>query len=255
MPVQGMDQMRISGVLKKMAGYECRTEDLEFLKHMLHQEKIKVLKKEFLSVKKDLAAANQNKELVLAKKENIEEMKLSYERTVKLGRGLLSRMQDPTRAAVLSPDDVIKQLNPMTIHTVHQQTRLQLAAAEKELARRRQEAADRRSETENRSLALKLESSEHRVKEVQCRIQQLKEEVMRLTTQIRQVQENKLELEASLQKKREEISCCQEQATPSSEMSEEEEERLIRTIQRLLHRRDNYLERERIIQKLRKELQ
>ncbi|KAM3936027.1 uncharacterized protein RB166_003115 [Leptodactylus fuscus] len=239
MPVQGLNQMRISGVLKKMAGYECRNEDLEFLKHMENQEKAKVLKKELFSLRKDLTATNQEKELVLAKKEKIEEdiekMKLSIERIVRLGRGLLSGTQDPAIAGDLSPDDVLRQLNSMSIHNVHQQTRLQLVAAEKELAKRQQEAVNRTSLAENqrRSLTLKVESSEQNVKKVQCRIKQLK---------------------ASVQKKRQQISYCMKHVKQNSEMSEEEREKMKRRLQRILHRKDNYLERERILQKLKEEL-
>ncbi|KAG8590727.1 hypothetical protein GDO81_006868 [Engystomops pustulosus] len=261
MPVQGLNQMRISGVLKKMAGYECRNEDLEFLRHMENQEKAKVLKKELLSLRKDLAATKQEKELVLAKKEKIEDdiekMKFSFERAVRLGRSLLSRTRDPTIVSDLSPDDVLKQLNSVTIHTVQQQTRLQLAAAEKELARRQREAADRTSLAENqrRSLTLKLESSEQHVKEVQCRIQMLKEEAIALKTQIEQTEERKSKLEENVQKKRQQMSYCPKHTKQNTEMSEEEREKLNRRLQRILHRKDNYLERERILQRLQKDLQ
>ncbi|XP_056416825.1 uveal autoantigen with coiled-coil domains and ankyrin repeats protein-like [Hyla sarda] len=260
MPVTGLNQMRISGVLKKLSGYECRNEDLEFLKHVANQEKAKVLKKKLLCIRKNLTATNQERELTLAKKEKIEDdiekMKLSYERTVQLGRALLSRTQDPSKAGDLSPDHVLMQLNSMTIHTVHQQTRLQLAAAEKELARRRQEAADRRSLTDNqkRSLTLKVESNMQHVKETQYRIQQLKEEVVTLTTQIRQTEENKSELEARTQKMRRQISYCQKHLKQNNEMSEEEREKMKRRLQRILRRKDNYLERERILQRLKEEL-
>ncbi|XP_044143725.1 intracellular protein transport protein USO1-like isoform X2 [Bufo gargarizans] len=260
MPVRGLNQMRISGVLKKMAGYEYRNEDLEFLKHVENQEKAKVLKKELLCLRKDLAATKQENELVLAKREKIEEdiekMKLSRARTVALGRGVLSRMQEPTSIADLSPDDVLKQLNFMTIQNVNQQTRQQLAAAEKELARRQEDAANRTSLDENhkRSLTLKLESSEQHVKEVQYRIQQLKEEVTTLRAQIKRSEEDKSELEASVHKKRQQIGYCLKHVKQNSEMSEEEREKMNRRLQRILHRKDNYLERERILKRLKEDL-
>ncbi|XP_069617117.1 uncharacterized protein [Ranitomeya imitator] len=153
MPVQGLNQMRISGIIRKMAGYECRNEDLEFLKHMQHLEKAKMLKKELLRLRKDFATANQEKELVFAKKEKIESdiknMKVSYGRTVQLGRALLGRTQDPTGVRSLTPEDVLKQLSSETIQHVHQQTRLQLAEAEKELAKWKRDAANQTALDEN----------------------------------------------------------------------------------------------------------
>ncbi|XP_066455269.1 plectin-like [Eleutherodactylus coqui] len=259
MPVQGLNQIRISGVLKKMPGYECRSEDLEFLKYMENREKAKVLKKELLTLRKDLAARNQEKESVLAKKEkieaDIEKMNLSLERTLQLGRALLSRTQDP--AGDLSPEEVFKQLHVLTIQNAHQQARLQLEATERELSRRRQEAANRTSLADNRkrSLTLKLESSEQHVKEAQYRVQQLQEEVVTLKMQIKQTVDQKSELEARLQKARLQISDCGKRKTQKSEMSEEEREKMNRRLQRILHRKDNYLERERILQRLKEELQ
>ncbi|KAM4047174.1 uncharacterized protein ACNLHF_010483 [Anomaloglossus baeobatrachus] len=261
MPVQGINRMRISGVLKKMAGYECRNEDLEFLKHVQNQEKAKVLKKELLRLRKDFTTANQEKEMVLAKKEKIEDdiekMKMSFDQMVQLGRALLSRTQDPTHVGSLAPDDVLKQLNPETIQHVHQQTRLQLAEAEKQLAKWEQEAANRASVDENqrRSFALKVESTEQQVQEVQCRIQQLKEEVIFLKTQIKRVEENQSELQATVQIKRQQISDCLKTAKQGSEMSEEEREKMKRKLQRILHRKDNYLERQRILQRLKENIE
>ncbi|XP_077150245.1 uncharacterized protein LOC143815175 [Ranitomeya variabilis] len=261
MPVQGLNQMRISGIIRKMAGYECRNEDLEFLKHMQHLEKAKMLKKELLRLTKDFATANLEKELVFAKKEKIEgdikNMKVSYERTVQLGRALLGRTQDPTGVCSLTPDDVLKQLSSETIQHVHQQTRLQLAEAEKELAKWQQDAANQTALDENqrRSLALKVGSAEQHVKEVQHRIQQLQEELITLKAQIKRVEENESELQVTVQMKRQQISDCLKNANRNIEMSEEEESDTIkRRLQRILHRKDNYLERERILQRLKETL-
>ncbi|XP_073440495.1 uncharacterized protein [Dendrobates tinctorius] len=259
MSVRGLSQMRISGVIRKLAGYECRNEDLEFLKHMQHVEKAKVLKKELLRLRKEFATANQEKELVFAKKEKIEgdikNMNVSYERTVQLGRALLGRTQDPAGVHSLTPDDVLKQLSPETIHHVHQQTRLQLAEAEKELGKRQQDAANQTGleEDQRRSPALKVESAEQHVKEVQDRIQQLKEEVILLKTQIKRVEENESELQDTVQIKRQQISDCLKSAKQNSEMSDEGET-MKRRLQRIVHRKDNYLERERILQKLKETL-
>ncbi|XP_075707015.1 uncharacterized protein LOC142741521 isoform X2 [Rhinoderma darwinii] len=261
MPVQGLNQMRISGVLKKMVGYECRNEDLEFLKSMENQEKAKVLKKELLCLRKAITATNQEKELVLAKKEKIEDdiekMKRSFDRTVQLGRALLSRTRDLSSVGDLTPDDLLKQLNSMSIQSLHQQVRHQLAAAEKELHRRQHEAANRTSPAENprRSLTLKVKSSEQHLKEVQCRIQQLKEEVITLKTQINRTEDNKSELEASVQKKRLQVTYSLKHVKQNSEMSDEDKDQMNRSLQRILHRKDNYLERERILQRLKKDLQ
>ncbi|CAJ0916633.1 unnamed protein product [Ranitomeya imitator] len=252
MPVQGLNQMRISGIIRKMAGYECRNEDLEFLKHMQHLEKAKMLKKELLRLRKDFATANQEKELVFAKKEKIESdiknMKVSYGRTVQLGRALLGRTQDPTGVRSLTPEDVLKQLSSETIQHVHQQTRLQLAEAEKELAKWKRDAANQTALDENqrRTLALKVGSTEQHVKEVQHRIQQLKEELITLIAQIKRV---------TVQMKRQQISDCLKNANRNIELSEEEEsDTMKRRLQRILHRKDNYLERERILQRLKETL-
>ncbi|XP_073526900.1 uncharacterized protein [Phyllobates terribilis] len=239
---------RASNKMKNMATLSCRD-------GMATMKMNKLVR-----LRKDFVTANQEKELVFAKKEkiegDIENMKLSYERTVQLGRALLSRTQDPTAVRSLTPDDVLKQLSPETIQHVHQQTRLQLAEAEQELAQWQQEAANQTSPGEDprRSLDLKVGSAEQHVKEVQCRIQQLKEEVIILNTQIKRVEENESELQATVQIKRQQISDCLRNAKQNKQMSEEESETMKRRLQRILHRKDNYLQRERILQRLKENL-
>ncbi|XP_077336316.1 uncharacterized protein LOC143981934 isoform X2 [Lithobates pipiens] len=145
LPVQGLNQMRISGVLEKMPGYECRSEDLEFLTYMKAQEKVKVLKAELLCLQKDLAVITQDKKLVNGRKDKIEEdiqrMKLAFKKTLRLGRAFLSWTGDAASVRGLTPEDVFKQLNHLTIQSVHQQEKTQLLAAKKEVTRRREEAA------------------------------------------------------------------------------------------------------------------
>lgn len=64
-------------------------------------------------------------------------------------------------------------------------------------------------------------------------------------------------LQQSVQKMREQISQCLEQqsAPPTqTDLSEEDRERMNRRLQRILHRKKLYLERERILQKLKRDL-
>ncbi|XP_018423835.1 PREDICTED: uncharacterized protein LOC108796803 [Nanorana parkeri] len=263
LPVQGLNQMRISGVLKKMPGYECRSEDLEFLTCMKMQEKAKVLKAELLCLRKDLAAANQDKELLIARRDKIEEdihrMKLAYTRTLQLGRAFLSRTQDVAGVQGLSSQDVLKQLNHLTVQSVHQQKRAQLLAAQKEVIRRREEAGSvtRHLEDTKSSLMSKIESYEKCVNTAKERIQQLNDDVITLKTQIEKTDEKKSKLEESVEKKREHINQCLEQQSvppPQRDISEEERERMNRRMQRILHRKNLYIERERILQKLKRDL-
>ncbi|KAM5180784.1 uncharacterized protein ACMZJ9_001344 [Mantella aurantiaca] len=263
LPVQGLSQMRISGVLKKMPGYECRSEDLEFLTYMKIQEKAKMLKAELLCLRKDLATTNQDKELVIAKKDKIEDdiqrMKLAYEGTVRLGRAFLSRTQDAATVQGLPPKDVLKQLNHLTVQNVHQQERAQLLAAQKELSRRQEEVASvtRHLEDTKSLLISKIESHKECANTAEERLQRLSDEVITLKTQIEKTVKKKSELEDSIQKKREQISQCLEQpsALPTqTDMSEEERERMNRSLQRILHRKNLYLERERILRKLKRDL-
>ncbi|XP_018101495.1 uncharacterized protein LOC108707911 isoform X2 [Xenopus laevis] len=143
LPVQGLNKIRVSGVLKKMPGYECRSEDLEFLEQLANLEKIKVLKGELSGLRKGLTTANRNMELEMAKKEKIEEdihkMKKSFENTVQLGREFLSRTQeDPTAVKDLAAEDILKNLKLMSIQQVHQKVKVQLLAAQKDLTKRRE---------------------------------------------------------------------------------------------------------------------
>ncbi|CAN2390041.1 hypothetical protein PRIEUP_LOCUS77 [Pristimantis euphronides] len=260
LPVQGLNRMRISGALKKLAGYECRSEDLEFLRHIENQEKARALKEELLCLRKALAATDQEKELLLGRKEKVEEdiekMKVSLDRTVLLGRGLLSRKQDSGNVGNLSPDEVLKKLKAMTVQCVLQQTRQQLVAAAKELTRRRQEVSDRASHAENRkrSLTLQVASCEQEVGEVQSRVQQVQGEAIALRTQVEQTEKEKSELEALVHKKRLQLVYCTNPAEQKTEPGEEQRQKVQRKLQRILHRKDNYLERERILQKLKAEL-
>ncbi|XP_075053118.1 uncharacterized protein LOC142139425 [Mixophyes fleayi] len=260
LPVQGLNRMRISGVLKKMPGYKCRNEDIEFLKHMEQQEKVKVLKAELLCLRKGLAATNQDKELIIAKKDKIEDdiqkMKRSFERTVQLGRAFLSRTQDPSSVGGLRPEDVLKQLNPMTIQKEQQEASVRLVAAQKEAARRRHKAASKTNHLEdtNRSLAAKMESYEQHIKVAESRVQQLNRDVATLKTQIDETEKDKSELEASVQQRRQQISHCITHSRQNLVASETEKEKMNRRLQRILHRKDIYLERERILQKLKQDL-
>ncbi|XP_063812344.1 myosin heavy chain, striated muscle-like [Pseudophryne corroboree] len=259
LPVQGLNRMRISGVLKKMPGYECRNEDLEFLKRMEQREKVKALKAELLCLRKDLAATNQDKELITAKRDKIEDdiqkMKRSLERTVQLGRAFLSRTRETSNAGDLSLEEVLKQLHSTAIHKLHQEERVQLVAAQKELARRQRDAASKPPlEDKTSLLASMVESYEQRIKEAQSRIQQLNEEVVAFKTQIEEVEKDKSNLEASVQQRRQQIAHCLNRSEENQVMSESEKEKMNRSLQRILHRKDIYLERERILRKLKREL-
>ncbi|KAM9320349.1 uncharacterized protein PAF06_004862 [Gastrophryne carolinensis] len=248
LPVKGINEMRISGVLKKMGGYECHSEDLEFLKHVQNQEKFKVLKAELACLRKDFTAAKHDRELILSKKDKIEDdiqkMKFSYERTVQLGRAFLSRTQDPGCAQSLAPEDVLKQLSQITIHNVHQQEKAKLKASQKEVAR-------------ISSLLSKIESCEQCIGAAKQRNELLKNEVIALKAEIEKIEKERTELKESLQKKREQMSqCIEQQSIPpvDNEISEEDRERVNRRLQRIVYRKNLYLEREKIIQRLKREL-
>ncbi|XP_040194634.1 uncharacterized protein LOC120927788 isoform X3 [Rana temporaria] len=260
LPVQGLNQMRISGVLEKMPGYECRSEDLEFLTYMKAQEKAKVLKAELLCLQKDLAATTQDKELVNGRKDKIEEdirrMKLVFKKTLKLGRAFLSRTGDAASVQGLTPEDVFKQLKHLTIQSVHQQEKAQLLAAKKEVTRRREETASETGQDTKSLLISKIESYEKRVNTAEESLQRLNDEIITLKTQSKKTEEKKSELAQSVQKMREQISQCLEQSAPptQTDLSEEDRERMNRRLQRILHRKKLYLERERILQKLKRDL-
>ncbi|XP_075450183.1 uncharacterized protein LOC142491456 [Ascaphus truei] len=256
LPVHGLNRMRVSGLLKKMPGYQCRNEDLEFLKHLQNQEKAKALKDELLHLKKELAKANQEKEWTLAKNEKIEhdihKMKMSYERTVQLGRVFLCRKQDPASVKDLPPEEVLKQLNPKSIQHVQQQACARLLAAQTELRRRKQIATNTISKVDDK-LSLKSDSCNEHVKAAESRVQKLHEEVVDLKNQVTKVQKDIAVTEESLQKKRDHITQYDKQSTVSKQTSsktEADREKLNRRLQRILHRKDLFLEREKILQRL-----
>eukprot|EP00079_Xenopus_tropicalis_P033145 XP_017946916.1 PREDICTED: uncharacterized protein LOC100493567 isoform X3 [Xenopus tropicalis] len=176
-PVQGLNKIRISGVLKKMHGYECRNEDLEFLEQLANLERIKVLKGELSGLRKELTATNRDMELVLAKKEKIEEdiqkMKKSFERTVQLGREFLCRTQEGTVVVKdLPPEGVLKHLKLMSIQHVHQQVKVQLLAAQKELTNTREKHKSLKTTVKGKT-SLETESCEQQMKEAESRVQGL----------------------------------------------------------------------------------
>ncbi|KAM4795636.1 uncharacterized protein WCC33_000700 [Rhinophrynus dorsalis] len=258
LPVQGLNLLRVSGVLKKMPGYECREEDLEFLVQLKIQEKAKVLKDKVNSLRKELTTVDRDTELVLAKKEKIEEdiqiMKDSIEKTVRLGRAFLCRVHDdPASVKVLSPQEVLKQLNPMTIQQMQHQDRVHLLAAQRELARRKQEATNSQQLIEDK-MSLNVESCNQRMDEAKSRVQLLHEEVAALKCQVEKTQKDISYTEERLQKKRDQISCLKHSIASTQSKSASDQEKLSRRMQRLLHRKDLYLEREKILQRLKKEL-
>ncbi|KAM4702251.1 uncharacterized protein O3C94_003204 [Discoglossus pictus] len=254
-PVQGLNRMRISSVLRKLPGYECHDEDLEYLKHMQGQEKAKVLKAELLRLRKELTAANQNKELILAKTEkvdlDIQNLKEHYDRTVQLGRMFLCRIQDPGSVNNLSPEDVLKLLNPVSIQQVCNKESSRLHAAQRELRRKQKEV--------NTSHALdkvrqKQEICKQHVMEAESRVQQLQENIVELRSQVEKAQTDLADTEECLQKKRDQIKTYNNNHTAASDQSsnitEEDKEKLNRRLERLKHRKDLYLEREKILQRL-----
>ncbi|XP_068126785.1 cingulin-like [Hyperolius riggenbachi] len=263
LPVKGLNQIRVSGILSKLPGYERRTADLEFLKLMENQEKAKALKAELQLLRKNLVAAKQNKELLIAKKEkidnDIQKMKCAYERTVQLGRAFLSRTQDATHVQDLTHEDLLEKLNLPSIQSVLQQERARLVAAEREVIRRQQEASSkaRYLEDTQRSLKSKMESCQKDISAAGERLRQLKDEVVSLKTQIEKTEKKKSELKQSIQRMRERISQYSEQQLARhapAELSEEDQEIVNRRLQRLLLRKQLYEERERILQKLKQDL-
>ncbi|XP_053312910.1 uncharacterized protein LOC128474578 [Spea bombifrons] len=260
LPVRGLNGVRVSGILKSMPGYECRTEDLEFLRHWENKEKAKALKVELLSLKKELVTSNRNKELVIAKKEKIEHdiqrMKASYERTVQLGRAFLCRTRNAGSVRELSDSDVLRQLNPTSIQSLLQQETIRLGAAQMEMAGRKQEATVSTNHMEE-NFRLKVESCNKRVKEAEDRVQKLHEEVIALQQQVEKAQEAVVNTKERLRKDREQVSQSLKPTpaldqTPS--LTEDDKERMERRLQRLVQRRELYLERERILQKIKENL-
>ncbi|KAM8977027.1 uncharacterized protein RCH25_037575 [Pelodytes ibericus] len=255
LPVKGIKSMAISDVLRKMPGYKCRDEDLEFLKQMENIEKAKMLKAELLFIRKDLITSNQNKELAAAKKEkiqhDIQKMRNSYAMTVQRGRSFLCRTHDPVFVSELSDEAVLKHLNPSSIQLVQQQERIQLTEAHKELTRRKQvSAADH---VDNNRYILKVESCKQHVKEEEQKVQQLHEEVVGLRTQLEKVQKDitdTMERRAQLQSRQTNPTTT----TKTHSLTEAERERMDRRLQRILHRKNIYLDRERILQRLKKNI-
>ncbi|CAH2219557.1 Hypothetical predicted protein [Pelobates cultripes] len=258
LPVKGLNPLRVSGVLRNLPGYECRKEDLEFLKHMENMERTKLLKDELLSLRKERITSNQEKELAVARKEKIENdiqgMRHSYECTVQLGRAFLCKTQNPSSVSSLSDKDVLKRLNPVSIRHVLEDERNQLFNAQEELTRRKQEAPSPANHVQE-DMSVRVESCNQRVKEAEHRVQQLQEEIIVLQQQVETTQ--KEVAEEHLQKKNAQIQSCIKHAYVSEgnhSLTEAERERMDRRLQRVVRRKYLYLERERLLQRIKENL-
>ncbi|XP_053562029.1 uncharacterized protein LOC128653018 [Bombina bombina] len=255
LPVQGLNKIRISGVLKKMPGYECHSEDLEFLKHMEYLEKARGLKAELLCLRKGLTAANQEKELLVAKKIKVEldiqKMKESFEKVVELGRSFLCRTQDTDSVKDLAPQDVLKMLNPTMVQQVQGQQISRLLVMRKEL-KKKQMAVNRTNKLCDK-FSLKPETYKDPKKDVESHLQHLSEEIDDLKNTVQKAKADLGATEEIIQKKKDQIT-RELNRTPvskqNSDMSEAEQKKLNRRLKRIVHRKDLFIEREKILQRL-----
>ncbi|XP_064412822.1 plectin-like [Latimeria chalumnae] len=255
-PIKAFRTVELTSMTKNMKDYLCNPEDLEFLERLQDQNLAVQLKTELLNLQKKLKTADQEKDLLAANvekvKHNIIEMKTAFDQTVQLGRLFLSRKLDPASVELLPPEAILKQLNVGLVLEDEQRQRTQLLAVEKE----RENFATSKSQLHQKEICKKREHYNQQIKKAEQEVQQQKEQLMELNIEIKETQEKLIETQEQLKNTRAEIDalCALKEkrtlAQLSSTRDDPEKERVNRRLKRLLQRKEKFLERERILQRL-----
>ncbi|XP_038622265.1 mitotic spindle assembly checkpoint protein MAD1-like [Tachyglossus aculeatus] len=264
MTFHGLGDVNVSGILGKMQDYQPHVEDVTFLKRLKNQKEAETLKAKYLQLQKKANAMSQRKDLLVEQKEKIQReiqnMKIPYERAVQLGRAFLAKKTNPASVDKLAARAVLEQLDPVVLQHFQEEPTAQLQdqrQARNQL-RRKPSSSLGRSQPHREKIRLEREICQQQIEKAEIQLQQAQEEVDDLKRKVEEVQSQVKTVQVCLNNTKAQIShllALKERAEASLSADNEQEvdeDRLQRRLKRILHRKEVFLARERIIQKLEK---
>ncbi|XP_058885179.1 calponin homology domain-containing protein DDB_G0272472 isoform X2 [Acipenser ruthenus] len=252
LPVQGFNAMNTSGIIRGMQGNNWTEADLEFVQRMKNEKSVMQLKEELKRLQRELKDEMQKKELLWAQKEKIQtdtvNMEETIDRTVQLGRAFLCRKMDPSIVEPLSPESVLKQLSVASVQQVIQQETAKLQALEEKLTGKQKQASHQikqlQIEMRNKEMYYleKIKSHKGKVLMEQELVDNLKDELSELQEKLAETQEHFKSMKSQI----EDLQAKQMENYSGTVNMAKIEQRL----KRLERRKELFLERRRIMQRL-----
>ncbi|MGH0140636.1 UNVERIFIED_CONTAM: hypothetical protein FKN15_043676 [Acipenser sinensis] len=252
LPVQGFNAMDTSGIIRGMQGNNWTEADLEFVQRMKNEKLVMQLKEELKRLQRELKDEIQKKELLWAQKEKIQtdavNMEETVDRTVQLGIAFLCRKMDPSIVEPLCPESVLKQLSVASVQQVIQQETAKLQALEEKLTGEQKQASHQikqlQIEMRNKEMYYleKIKSHKERVLMEQELVDNLNDQLSELQEKLSATQEHFKSMKSQiedLQAKR------MENYSGTVNMAKIEQR-----LKRLERRKELFLERRRIMQRL-----
>ncbi|XP_007655537.1 uncharacterized protein LOC103165561 [Ornithorhynchus anatinus] len=263
MTFHGLGDVNVSGILGKMQGYQPHVEDVTFLKRLKNQKEAETLKVKYLQLQKKANAVSQRKDLLVEQKEKIQReiqnMKIPYERAVQLGRAFLAKKMNPASVDKLPAEAVLEQLDPVVLQHFWEERAAQLQAQHQAWNQQRKKPSSSLccSQPHREKIRLERESCKQ-IEKAEIQVQQAQEEMDDLKRKVEEVQSQVKAVQVCLNNTKAQISHLlalkerAEASLPADNEQDVDEERLQRRLKRILHRKEVFLARERIIQKLEK---
>ncbi|KAK1169984.1 hypothetical protein AOXY_G8910 [Acipenser oxyrinchus oxyrinchus] len=252
LPVQGFNAMDTSGIIRGMQGNNWTEADLEFVQRMKNEKSVMQLKEELKRLQRELKDEMQKKELLWAQKEKIQtdtvNMEETIDRTVQLGRAFLCRKMDPSIVEPLCPESVLKQLSAASVQQVIQQETAKLQALEEKLTGEQKQASHQIKE-----LQIEMRNKEmyylEKIKSHKGKVLMEQELVDNLKDQLSELQEKLAETREHFKSMKSQIEDLQakrmENYSGTVNMAKIEQR-----LKRLERRKELFLERRRIMQRL-----
>ncbi|RXN01270.1 hypothetical protein EOD39_7319 [Acipenser ruthenus] len=210
--------MNTSGIIRGMQGNNWTEADLEFVQRMKNEKSVMQLKEE------------------------------TIDRTVQLGRAFLCRKMDPSIVEPLCPESVLKQLSVASVQQVIQQETAKLQALEEKLTGKQKQASHQikqlQIEMRNKEMYYleKIKSHKERVLMEQELVDNLKDELSELQEKLAETQEHFKSMKSQI----EDLQAKQMENYSGTVNMAKIEQRL----KRLERRKELFLERRRIMQRL-----
>ncbi|XP_041116030.1 putative golgin subfamily A member 6-like protein 19 isoform X2 [Polyodon spathula] len=252
LPVQGFNAMDTSGIIRGMQGNNWTEADFEFVQRMKNEKSVMQLKEELKRLQRELKDEMQKKELLWAQKEKIQtdtvNMEETIDKTVQLGRVFLCRKMDPSIVEPLCPESVLKQLSVASVQQVIQQETAKLQALEEKLTGEQKQASH-----QIKQLQIEMRNKEmyylEKIKSYKGRVLMEQELVENLKGQLSELQEKLAETQEHFKSMKSQIEDLQakrmENYSGTVDMAKIEQR-----LKRLERRKELFLERRRIMQRL-----
>ncbi|MGH0133824.1 UNVERIFIED_CONTAM: hypothetical protein FKN15_008540 [Acipenser sinensis] len=244
--------MDTSGIIRGMQGNNWTEADLEFVQRMKNEKSVMQLKEELKRLQRELKDEMQKKELLWAQKEKIQtdtvNMEETIDRTVQLGRAFLCRKMDPSIVEPLCPESVLKQLSVASVQQVIQQETAKLQALEEKLTGKQKQASHQikqlQIEMRNKEIYYleKIKSQKGKVLMEQELVDNLKDQLSELQEKLAETREHFKSMKSQI----EDLQAKQMENYSGTVNMAKIEQRL----KRLERRKELFLERRRIMQRL-----